>query len=168
MYNLPFIRFAVHLRFVFVNSFFNTPNCDLNSFNVSPSVIQNSTISRVESLLSSPKERRKFIDSFINILAHLSLGKPNIPELIAGNEMSRNFLSEANKRLARIALLKLHVFIPFTHSWSYCMNDCFTWQSTTSRYCHRTDWNKPNFITLFLYYLSSFPYDSSCRLLLHV
>lgn len=120
MYNLPFIRFAVHLRFVFVNSFFNTPNCDLNSFNVSPSVIQNSTISRVESLLSSPKERRKFIDSFINILAHLSLGKPNIPELIAGNECLETFFLKLIKDLLELRFLasclhSLHPFLVLLH-----------------------------------------------------
>ncbi len=45
-----------------------------------------------------------FLDSSTSILAHLSLGKPNIPELIADIETLLNPFSDASKRLLLTAL----------------------------------------------------------------
>ena len=64
------------------NFFFSFLNLFLKWKSVSSSIIQNSIVSRVVLLFC-----KNLIDSSKRILAHLSLGKPNIPELIAGIEI---------------------------------------------------------------------------------
>ena len=51
--------------------------------------------------------RRNVLDFSTSIFAHLSLGKPNIPELITGIEILLKPLSDASKRLLLTAFLSL-------------------------------------------------------------
>ena len=81
------------ITFILVNSF-------LKQSVVSSSIRQNSIISREVVLFA-----RNFLASCTNILAHLSLGNPKIPELIAGIEILLNFISEASVKLLLTALL---------------------------------------------------------------
>lgn len=53
-----------------------------------------------------------FLASPTSILAHLSLGNPKIPELIAGIEIDLNFLSEASVKLLLSELLSLASSFP--------------------------------------------------------
>ena len=70
---------------------------------------------------------RKDIVSFTNILAHLSLGKPNTPELIAGIDMLSNPFCKSKLKTAIDRFAQFFVLIPLTHSWTYSMYDSFTW-----------------------------------------
>ena len=55
---------------------------------------------------------RKDIVSFTNILAHLSFGKPNIPELIAGIEILSNPFHKQSSRQLLMALLNFSFSFP--------------------------------------------------------
>src|SRR6478735_9188131 len=55
---------------------------------------------------------RKDIVSFTNILTHLSFGKPNIPELIAGIEILSNPFRKQSSRQLLMALLNFSFSLP--------------------------------------------------------
>ncbi len=78
-----------------------------NSFSkysiVSTSITQNSTVSMVVVGLSS----KNLLTSFTRICAHLSFGKPNIPELIAGIEILLKHFSDASTILLLTVFLNL-------------------------------------------------------------
>src|SRR5437870_3666588 len=71
-------------------------NSVLKQSSVSLSYIQNSIMSIGDVLLFC---LRNLSDSWTSIFAHLSLGNPKIPELIAGIEILLNPLSAANARV---------------------------------------------------------------------